>query len=243
MLLTVDIGNTTLRAGLYDAARLVDLWTGPTHEAAALAGWLRGRPAVDAMVAGSVVPDAEARLARALGGAVRWAGRDLPIPLAHAYRPPESLGSDRLLAALAARERYGAPVLVADCGTATTLEAVRADGSYAGGAILCGLATQRDALAQRAAQLPAIPLAAPARAVGDSTLACLQSGLVLGHAGAVAWLAERVRAELACPRAPLVGTGGLAAVLAEAVPELFAAVDDHLVLDGLRLCWERRNEA
>jgi type III pantothenate kinase len=154
------------------------------------------------------------------------------------YDPPASLGVDRLLAAIGAADRHGMPVLIADCGTATTLDAVDPDGAFVGGAILCGLATQRDALAERTALLPPVELEPPPAVLGQNTAACLQVGLVLGHAGAIAWLSKRMRMALAAPWAPLIGTGGLAPVLAEAVPDLFSAVEPDLVLDGLRLTYE-----
>ena len=242
MLLALEIGNTTVAAALWADGAIAATWRGATQDPdapVALAAWVAAHEPPVALVAASVVPAAAARWRGALGLREHWVGNDLDPPIERVYQPREALGSDRLLAALAARERWGAPVLVADCGTASTLDAVDARGVFVGGAILCGLETMRDALAARAAQLPPVPLAAPARALGTSTVECLQVGLVRGHAGSLAALADALRAELDAPTAPLIGTGGLSLLLAEAAPGLFAALAPHLVLEGLALTYER----
>jgi type III pantothenate kinase len=240
MLLAIEIGNTSVAAATFDGARLVALWRGGTHAASEpFADWLPTD--IDAVALAGVVPDVVARWERAVGARLDLealvVGRDCAPPMPTHYAPGQ-LGIDRLLAATAAAEQFGKPVLVADCGTCTTLDAVSPDGTFMGGAILCGLETARDALAERAALLPSVPLEAPCEAIGRSTVACLQAGLVLGHCGAIAWLARRMRHELAAPWAPLIGTGGLADRIEAASPGLFAHLEPHLVLHGLRLTWE-----
>jgi type III pantothenate kinase len=242
MLLAIEIGNTTVAAAVFDGPTVVARWRGQTHAAEDQpAALLAACHAEDIVVAG-VVPEVlarwEARLKALSGAPPLVVGRDLPAPLTSSYAPGQ-LGIDRLLAAAAAVELCGSPVLVADCGTATTLDAVAPDGCFVGGAILCGLETARDALAQRAALLPRVELASPPAALGQNTVECLQAGLVLGHAGAIAWLAKRLRRELAAPWAPLVGSGGWAPLLAQAVPDLFTRLEPDLALLGLKLAWER----
>ena len=238
MLLALDIGNTRTKLGWFDGQALVVAEHLPTADAPSL-------PAdreVEVAVLSGVVPDALDAWRDWLGARgvpVRCVGRDLAVPLTIDYNPPESLGADRLLGALAAARRHGAPVLTADCGTATTLNVVATGGVFVGGTIGCGLSTQRDALAHEAALLPALDLEPPTAVLGRDTLACLRSGLVLAHAGMISWLAQRLRAEANLPGAPLVATGGHAPLLARALPGLFAEVDPHLVLHGLALAhWE-----
>lgn len=234
MVLALDIGNTRTKLGWFDGAELVAVEQRPTDAAP----HLPAERHADQVVLAGVVPRALAAWAEWLAGRglpVRVLGRDCQVPLPVNYEPPESLGADRLLGALAAARRHGAPVLTADCGTATTLNVVDAGGVFVGGTIGCGLGTQRDALAERAALLPAVELEPPTAALGQDTSACLRSGLVLAHAGMIGWLADRLRAEAGLPGAPLIGTGGHAAVLARALPGLFAEVDPHLVLRGLAL--------
>ncbi|MCC7492776.1 MAG: type III pantothenate kinase [Fimbriimonadaceae bacterium] len=248
MLLAIDIGNSAVTAGLWRDGRWVATWQTPTRGDAApgdlLGQWLASAGGCGVVI-GSVVPEVTPRWRQAAArhGPVRVVGDDLPLPLTAVYDPPASLGRDRLLAAAGAVAGWGAPVLIADCGTATCVDAVDASGRFVGGSIACGLGLQAEALAQRAAQLPAVRPAATSRALGQSTLACLQSGLVLGHVGLVRHLAACLRAELAVPDAPLIGTGGWAAVLAASDARLFSALAPDLLLDGLRLCWEAARSA
>ncbi len=241
MLLALEIGNSTVAAGVFCGERLSRVWHAPTHEgvpARILHGWLDelAEPPGRGVLAGVVPAAVESwrqACARVLPTMVIGS---LEVGLGTVGHPaPERIGVDRLLAARAAVERAGAPVIVVDCGTATTVDAVDAAGRFAGGAIMAGPALQRDALAGRTALLPAAELALPAAALGRDTASCLQSGLVLGHAEAVAGLARRMAAELGAPAAPVVGTGGGSELLAAAAPGLFAWRDPALVLRGLRL--------
>ncbi len=241
MMLTLDIGNSNVKAGRFDGHELRRRWTVPVTDPPAerLAEWLADGP-VERLVAATVVPglaDGWLAAARSVGLELELIGPGAEL-MPVCYQPPESLGIDRLLAALAARERYGAPVLVADLGTATSLDAVDAEGAFRGGAILCGLGTARDALAAAAAQLPPARLEPPAGALGRCTGEALDVGLLVGHLEAIAGLARRMRAELGA-EAPLVGTGGWAELVARAEPGLFGWVEPDLVLHGLRLAAER----
>ena len=242
MILAVDIGNSTVAAAVFGAGIPTARWTVPTWgtaPAAALATWFASLPAnPDRAVLASVVPEVASAWRTALTGRVglvEEVGQELALPLELDYDTPETLGVDRVLSAAAGAARHGAPVIVASCGTATTVDVVDQGRRFRGGAILAGLGMQRDALSRRAAQLPAVPLDPPLTAVGRSTATCLQSGLLLGHAAAIDGLAGRFRRELDLPGAPLIGTGGLADVLQRAEPGLFTAVWNDLVLEGLAL--------
>lgn len=249
-LLAIDAGNSAAKVvrvddGVPGAARRLP---GPPPTPADLAAMLADlAPAGVPVVLVSVVPAwTEAVRAAARRGArpllVAGPGT-IPLPLRTA--PGAATGPDRLLAAWAAMLRAGAPVLVADLGTATTLEAVGADGSYRGGAILPGIALGAAALAAGTALLPEVAPDAPAAAIGTETAGALRSGLVLGHAGALRELALRFAAELVPdgPVPPLVCTGGAPA--RDAVADLLAHpgvpglaplavhVVPDLLLDGL----------
>lgn len=242
-ILTVDLGNTTLFAGVFADERLVTSFRIPAADAGDPAGFarhvaprLRGR--IDRAALCSVVPARTAGLARAVARACGIAPRVLSARasgLAIAYRPPARLGTDRIACALGARARFpGRDVIVVDCGTATTLTALTRDGVLPGGAILPGLGLWPAMLASRTAQLPLVALRPPAAALGRSTRAGLRSGIVLGHAGAVRELARRIAREAFGPRARpvIVGTGGHAARLAR--ENLFTLVMPDLILTGLR---------
>ncbi len=197
-------------------------------------GALDLQPELDTVIV-SVVPAADPVLQVACPRAGFLLHEDALIAIE--YDPPESLGADRLANALAARELYGAPVLVVDCGTATTLTLVDAAGCLAGGAIGPGLTPCLDAVRTHTPLLPGIPVEWPSRAIGRSTIESLQIGLVRGHAGMIRALA----AEMA-PGVPLVMTGGWSPLLAQRVG---AVRHGNLTAWGGRVYWEsciRRNE-
>src|SRR5208283_3427294 len=100
------------------------------------------------------------------------------------------------------------PIIVVDFGTATTFDAISADGGYAGGAIMPGVTVSSDALIKRAAQLPQIEFTAPEKALGRSTVESLQSGIMYGYAGAIDHLAREISKELGGD-AVVIATGGL----------------------------------
>ncbi|MBI3493628.1 MAG: type III pantothenate kinase, partial [Acidobacteria bacterium] len=153
------------------------------------------------------------------------------------YPKPATIGPDRLANAVAVKHHFGAPSVVVDFGTATTLDAISAKGEYLGGAICPGVTISADALFQRAARLPRIDVRKPANVVGRTTVGAMESGLFYGYVGMVEGLVRRMSDELG-GNALCVATGGLAEVIA---PEttLIEHVDPDLTLHGLRMVWER----
>ena len=254
MFLAIDVGNTQSTLGLFDdAGSLVRGWrmsTTSTDTSDMLHSRLWGFFAKDGLsldvVTGagvaSVVPALERAWRRCLQAhlghdplvvsACRSYGMDIAMP------NPRQVGADRIANAIAARITYGSPVIVVDFGTATNIDVVDASGAYRGGAISPGLMLSAGALFSRAAKLSSIPIEAPERALGDSTEAALQSGLVIGAAAQAEGLVARIQSELGEPRATVVGTGGLARTVAKAT-EVFDAIDPDLTLRGIREIWLR----
>ena len=153
---------------------------------------------------------------------------------------PAEVGADRILNALATHRLHGSPAIVVDFGTATTFDAVSAEGDYLGGAIAPGLGIAAEALFSRTANLPRIELVVPPKAIGRNTIHCMQSGLVLGYIGLIEGLVTRIRAELG-GQAKVIGTGGLAPLLAKET-NIIEIVDQMLTLEGLRLMYELNRE-
>lgn len=258
MLLAIDVGNTHTVVGLWDGSEWAAVWRRATSAADTedqLAVWLktlfdmRCIPfAVEGMVCASVVPALNQAL-RHLGE--KWlhvqpvfleSGTDWGLPIE--YRPPTAVGADRIANALAALAKWDPPIVVVDFGTATTFDAISVDGTYVGGAILPGVQVSADALFSRAAKLPPVEFRAPDRAIGQTTVDSLQSGIMHGYAGAVDALADRIGGELseAASGRPcrVVATGGLGKVFFGLCRSL-EAYEPNLTLDGLVIAFRRHD--
>ncbi|HEX4930397.1 MAG TPA: type III pantothenate kinase, partial [Gaiellaceae bacterium] len=152
------------------------------------------------------------------------------------YDDPREVGPDRIANSVAAKARYGAPVIVVDFGTSTNFDVVSADGEYVGGVIAPGIEISMDALFARAARLVKVDYAPPPAVIGKTTVAGLQSGLVYGFAGQVDGIVARIRGELGAD-APAIATGGLADLVSPHSLTI-ERVDPFLTLEGLRLIWD-----
>jgi type III pantothenate kinase len=244
--LLLDIGNTHTHVGLAGGRRVV------RHEDMPTGFWFDGRAArrlarfcSPAGLAGislcSVVPRAT-RLAHA------WARKNCPARLLELsarsvwglgvdYPRRETIGADRLANAIAARAKFGAPVLVVDFGTAVTLDVVDARGNYVGGIIAPGLAAMTDYLHEKTALLPRVRLRAVRRYLGRSTEEAMRIGAVHGYRGLVRELIGGLGRELGAPELPVVATGGYARLVARGLSEI-RKVDPLLTLEGLRLFFQ-----
>ncbi len=249
MFLAVDVGNSqTTFALLDDAGKTVAIWrckSDPKETSDELELRLRGYLAmggfavagVERAAVAAVVPVLERGWLRALGRLVPRVDAIRPnmeAPVAVAIPRPETLGADRLANAVAALERYGAPVLVVDFGTATNIDVVDAERRFVGGVISPGLMISAEALFARAAKLANVAIECPTHAIGGTSEEALQAGLVMGAAAEAEGLVARIRAELGAPDCPVVATGGLARTVSRAT-ECFTAVDGDLTLRGIRL--------
>ena len=163
--------------------------------------------------------------------------------LPYAVDGDERLGADRSVACVAAIAKYGAPLIVLDFGTATTLDAVSREGAYLGGCIMAGVRLSVQALFQNAALLPDAALEAPEKVLNSTAVGHIQAGAVLGYIGAVEYLVNRAKKEMGYDSDDIkvVATGGLAAMVA-GQSGVIDQVDANLLLDGLRLLYHRQTD-
>ena len=250
MLLAVDVGNTQTALGLYRDATLVEHWRLATErsstadELGVLLSGLLEFESVDGVCLASTVPVLVREweeLAR------KWAhapllvlGPGVKTGISIRYDDPREVGPDRIANAVAARERYGAPVIVVDFGTSTNFDVVSAEGEYVGGVLAPGIEISMDALFERAARLFRIEFTAPPAVIGKTTAASLQSGLVYGFVGQVDEIVTRIRGELGV-EARAIATGGLADLIAPH-SRTIERVDPWLTLEGLRLVWDLNSD-
>jgi type III pantothenate kinase len=251
MLLAVDVGNTQTVFGLFDGPELGDRWRIATEahrtgdELGALLADFLDPAIVDGICLSSTVP----KLIREYEHvAERWAkapllvlGPGVVTGIAIRYDDPREVGPDRIANSVAARERFGAPVIVVDFGTSTNFDIVSPEGDYVGGVLAPGIETSMDALFARAARLVKVDYVEPETVIGKTTEQGLRSGIVYGFAGQVDGIVDAIRGELGA-EAKVVATGGLAELIAPHTRAVSEVVP-FLTLDGLRLVWERNSES
>lgn len=250
MLLAIDVGNTNIVLGIYDGEQLRSSWRVATDAAKTsneyavlLDGLFRyadcSLARVEAVVVSSVVPALTTtfeELARRYSGVNPVVvGPGVRTGIKVLYENPREVGADRIANAVATFHRYGGPAIVIDFGTATTFDALSADGEYLGGAIAPGFNIAAEALFRHAARLYRVELKRPKSAIGRNTGSSVQAGVVFGYVGLVEGLIRRFREEMGPAR--VIATGGLAEVIA-GESTLVDEVNPLLTLEGLRLIYD-----
>jgi type III pantothenate kinase len=249
MLLTIDIGNSNLKLGLFEHDQLLATWrlasdrrrTSDEYGVQIIGLLSHYAPGflVDGVVVGSVVPRLDPILAEACERYLRvkplFLGPGVDPGLPVLVDSPEQVGVDRLADALAGLRLYGCPLITIDFGSATCFTAISREGAFVGGAIAAGLASALEAMVGATAKLPPIPLLAPEKVVGRNTVTAMQSGLVYGHVGLVEYTVKRFWEEIG--RCKVVATGGHSQLIASQT-SLIDVVDPHLTLQGMRLAYE-----
>ena len=153
---------------------------------------------------------------------------------------PAQIGSDLIVAAVAALHEYSAPLMVVDMGTATTISVIDRSRTYIGGCICPGVRISAEALSSKAALLPGINLDQPKRAIGRNTTDCMRSGIMLGAAAMLDGLIDRMEDELGEP-ATIVATGGISRFVIPMCRRK-AVYDRNLLLKGLAILYENNKK-
>lgn len=256
MILIADIGNTDSVIGLYPRRRRSadlrlsndmmrrrhQLWT-------RLRGYLSTAGIAAKHIEGAAISSVVPRLTTIYSSviAARYHIRPLVIDgsldvgMKIHYDDPLALGADRICNAVAAFHYYGGPVIVIDCGTATTFDVVTSKGEYAGGAIAPGIRTSAQALVEHTARLPNVTLRFPGRVVARNTVAAIQSGVLYSSLDGMKGVVERMK-RTAGMKTMVILTGGFASLMASE-SDFADAVHPTLVLDGAYLIYRRVMES
>jgi len=251
-LLLVDIGNTCMVFGLYHGDVLTGHWQlssegNMTSDELALK--LRGltaqltRNEIRGILAASVVPHLDSVLTEACRKVFNMTPAfigtsEVRTGMAVDYKNPREVGADRIANAVAAREQFGSPVIVMDCGTATTFDIVSPEGHYAGGLILPGMELSLAALSGRAARLPEVSFGKTDMLIGRDTVSSMQTGSYWGMVEALSGIIRRLHALVSYENAPVIATGGQSATIIEDI----SGITEHrprLTLEGLLLLAKR----
>lgn len=251
MIFVMDVGNTNIKAAVFDGVRLLKRWRCATDTAMTsdqygivMADLFRynglSMTDIDGIMISSVVPTINYTIEHMCRD---YIGREpkLLVPgmrtgLNIRYENPRELGSDRIANAVAVSTLYGGPSIFVDFGTATTYGVVSDKNEFLGGAISAGLRMMNTALATGTAKLPSVELAMPAQVIGRTTVANLQSGIVYGYVGSVEKIIEGMKRELGTPNVRVIATGGMAH-LVKSHSDVIDEIDPDLTLNGLRIIY------
>ncbi|MBL7120292.1 MAG: type III pantothenate kinase [Dehalococcoidia bacterium] len=251
MLLAIDVGNSKIAFGIFEADRLkvsLSMSTAihrmedeyasllfnllPHHEVA----MSDIREAIMCSVVPPLVHVFQDLCQRYLGTPLLVVGPGIRTGVRIGLDNPREVGPDRIVNAAAAYRFYGGPAIVIDMGTATTFDVISKEGDYLGGAIAPGMEMATEALYTRTARLPRIELVRPQNAIGKNTVSAMQSGVIFGYTGLVESLVARLEQELG-EKARVIATGSYADVIARET-NVIETVNRHLTLLGLQLIHE-----
>jgi len=252
LVVLVDVGNTNTVFGIYQGDELIESFrlSTDTERTADEYGSLllplftrRGvdPTAAEAVVISSVVPPLHLTLdhlaRKYFGKKPLFIEPGVRTGMPIRYDNPTEVGADRVVNAVAARERYGAPVIVVDFGTATTFDVVNAAGEYVGGIISPGIMISAEALFAHASRLYRVDVRKPSELIGKNTAGAMQAGIYYGYIGLVDGILERLLAEIPGVKT-VVATGGQAELIASG-SKYIREVDQMLTLVGLKLIYDK----
>lgn len=252
MILAIDIGNSNIVIGCIDETKtyFTDRLATDTQKTAAEYAILFknilelnniSKDDIDGAIISSVVPPISNTIVQAIekvtGITAMLIGPGVKTGLNIKIDNPAQLGSDLVVAAVAAMDEYPLPLIIIDMGTATTISCVDSKGTFLGGAIIPGVMVSLESLTNRTSQLPKISLEAPKKAIGSNTIDCMKSGLVLANASMLDGMIEKMEAELG-EKATVVATGGLSQFI---IPHCKSDIiyNDTLLLTGLWLIYQK----
>ena len=251
MILAIDIGNTNIVLGCIDGKNILkearmatDTLKTSDQYCAELKSMLDlleiSVKKIEGVIISSVVPPVlnsfKTAIVKLTGITPLVVGPGIKTGLNILLDNPALAGGDLIVGAVAALDQYKPPLLIIDMGTATTITAIDSNGSFLGGSIFPGVKISAEALSGKTAQLPAISLEAPQKAIGRNTIDCMRSGLMMGTAAMLDGMIERMEAELEAS-ATVVATGGIARFI---IPMCKREMiyDKDLLLKGLRIIYE-----
>lgn len=252
MILAIDVGNTNIVLGCIDDEKIyfaervsTDPLKTELEYAVSVKTVLELYGIRKQDITGAIISSVVPPLNSVLDSAIRTLLHVTPIIVGPGVKNglnilmdnPKQLGADLVVDAVAGIHEYGAPLIIIDMGTATTICAIDKNRNYIGGVIIPGVRVSLDSLISRTSQLPKISLGNPKKVIGTNTIDSMESGMVYGQASCLDGMIDRMEAELGYP-ATVIATGGLAKVI---VPHCKHKIilDDALLLKGLKIIYDK----
>lgn len=256
MLLTIDIGNTNIKYGIYKGKELVASFRVSSRISrtadeygSVLVNLLDDRGIkkadVDGIIISSVIPPLNYTICHMceyfFGITPLMVGPGIKTGLNVKTDNPKEVGADIIVNSVSAFRKYGGPTVVIDFGTATTFDIIDENCSLLGVVIAPGIKTSLEGLVNNTAQLPMIELDAPESVIGKNTKSSMQAGIIFGFAGLVDNIINKIKRKLNKTDLTVVATGGLGEIIAKEVKSI-TKVDRTLTLDGLRSIYDLNKE-
>lgn len=256
MLLTIDIGNTNIKYGIYKGKELVASFRVSSRISRTADEYgsvlvnlldVRGikKADVDGIIISSVIPPLNYTICHMceyfFGITPLMVGPGIKTGLNVKTDNPKEVGADIIVNSVSAFGKYGGPTVVIDFGTATTFDIIDENCSLLGVVIAPGIKTSLEGLVNNTAQLPMIELDAPESVIGKNTKSSMQAGIIFGFSGLVDNIINKIKRKLNKTDLTVVATGGLGEIIAKEVKSI-TRVDRTLTLDGLRAIYELNKE-
>lgn len=252
MILLMDVGNTNIKIGLANDTKTVKTWRiatdiGKTADEFGMTLYDLLHQSgydfsdIDGIIISSVAPSINYTLEHMCSYYIKvkpiMVSEKIKTGLMFNYAY-DSLGSDRIVNAVAAYKLYGGPVITVDFGTATTFGVVDKKGVFLGGLIAPGIKASTESMVNTAAKLPRIELVKPENVIGTATVANMQSGVIYGFTGLVDYIVKKIKEETGFYDAKVVATGGMSQLVTQTENNIIDTVDRVLSLKGLRILYD-----
>lgn len=249
MLLTIDVGNTSMACAVFRGKTIVHRRVLPTPKKWAARHFSSMLPAAlakraNAVIVSSVVPaldrDLAANIKKEIGVRALFLDHKTPTGIRLQIDKPSELGADRIADCAGALALFSPPLIVIDSGTATTFDLLNSRREYCGGCIFPGIGIAIKSLAENTAKLKKIAFAVPRSPVGTNTADSIRAGVYFGYIGTLQHLISCYR-QILGPKSKVVATGGLTRYFKGRVPGIDIFVPDLLFM-GLKSIYEQQRQ-
>lgn len=242
ILLAIDIGNTTVKFGIFKAHKLKEKFNIPTEKVKISKGipqkyidFLDSKQ-IDDIIICSVVPEVTLLIKdffkKEFDMSSKVIGRDITVPIKNLYEQPQQVGQDRLVNAFAVSKLYTTPAIVVDFGTALTFDYINSKGDYEGGLIFPGVNVSLESLIKKASLLPSIDIIPTTNIIGKNTVESMNNGIIYGFSNITEGIIRQLKDDIGNKDVEVVGTGGDIEFFKKYMEEI-KEYDNNLTLKGL----------